>query len=289
MKSRAVQDRTKNQAELFVNRTGIMTNPDLSAQLIRSAKETIPSSSGDGKEAASHRAQHSTDEFRIGSSPVAPAGPDDANEPELPPGAEGLSMLLDKLGERLAFEREGTRLYEAFLQKVETTESTSDMGPSPGDLRHICAEELEHFKLLQQAISGMRGDATIQSPSADVAGVLSHGVLQIVTDPRTTVPQALQAMLTAELADNDGWQMLKMLAEKLKCSDLANQCEKAFQEEQEHLTKVRGWLASIILGSVAPNEALPGNGGPEVKPRSNKGSKRSTRSRTSKRAKKRKR
>jgi hypothetical protein len=290
MKSHTGQEKTKiTEAELLVNRTGIMTNPDLSAELIRGAKRTVPSSSGNAKEAAAQRAEYSSEEFHIGSPPVALEDRDHGTEQELSAGGEGPSMLLDKLGERLAFEREGTRLYEAFLQKVETTDSTSDKGPSPADLRHICAEELEHFKLLQKAISEMRGDATVQSPSADVAGVLSHGVLQIVTDPRTTVPQALQAMLTAELADNDGWQMLKTLAEKLKCSDLANQCEKAFQEEQEHLTKVRGWLSSIILSSAMPNESLPGDGGYEVEPRSSKRSKRSTRSRTSKRTKRRKR
>jgi hypothetical protein len=175
--------------------------------------------------------------------------------------ADRMSVLLDKLGERLAFERQGTRLYQGFLQKLEQAQTEHDGGPSPEDLRHICDEELEHFVMLQKAIIAIGGDATVQTPSADVAGVLSHGILQIVSDPRTTIPQTLQAVLNAERADNDGWQMLKGLAANLGFSDLEKKCEKAFQEEQEHLENVRAWLTEMTLtealgeeGALEPDE-----------------------------------
>jgi Mn-containing catalase len=72
-----------------------------------------------------------------------------------------------------------------------------NLGPSSEDLNHIYIEELEHFKLLQKAIANLGGDATVQTPSADVVGVLSHGIVQVVSDPRTTIPQTLQAVLSA--------------------------------------------------------------------------------------------
>ena len=247
MKTGQVGDkREKSEAELFFNRTGIMTNPDMSAELIRGAKKTIPSSSGSGKEAAASRTEYLIKELPIGSSPIIING-ENASQDELSANADRISVLLDKLGERLAFERQGTRLYEAFLQKLQATPAEAVNGPSSEDLRHICDEELAHFKLLQKAITEIGGDATIQTPSADVAGVLSHGILQIVSDPRTTFPQTLQAMLTAELADNDGWQMLRELASKLEYSDLEEECAKAFQEEQEHLEKVCQWLSEMTL------------------------------------------
>ena len=89
------------------------------------------------------------------------------------------------------------------------------------------------------------------APSADVAGVLSHGVMQVVSDPRTTIPQTLQAMLTAELVDNDGWQMLQDLAAELGQDDLEEQCRRAYEEEQEHLEKVRDWLTSMTMDEVS--------------------------------------
>jgi hypothetical protein len=272
------------EAELFVNQTGIMANPDLAAELIQGAKKTIPSSESDGKKVEANRAAYLKEGLPIGSLPVIAVN-GQLGEEELAADADRMSVLLDKLGERLAFERQGTRLYEAFIQKLEQAPLEHSVGPSSEDLRHICEEELEHFKLLQKAITGIGGDATVETPSADVVGVLSHGIMQIVGDPRTTIPQTLQAILSAELADNDGWQMLGKLAGQLRFPDLVTKCEKAFEEEQEHLENVRGWLSEMTLSEAAGEEqALDAK--QRAQRRQAKQPKRSTQTRSSKRTKK---
>ena len=233
-----------SKQEILGNRTGIMTNPELSIEMIEGAKQTTPSSQGDATELASVRSEYIEEGVPIGSSPIMLEVSEDG---ESVGQFDGLAVLLDKLGERLAFERQGTRLYEAFLQKCESLTLEDASGPTIEELRHICEEELEHFHLLQNAIIALGGDATVQTPSADVAGVLSHGVMQVVSDPRTSIPQTLQAMLTAELVDNDGWQMLQDLAAELGQDDLETQCGKAYEEEQEHLEKVREWLTSMTM------------------------------------------
>jgi hypothetical protein len=233
-----------SKQEIFGNRTGIMTNPELSIEMIEGAKQTSPSSQGDATGLASVKAEYIEEGVPIGSAPVMVEVSEDG---ESLGQFDGLAVLLDKLGERLAFERQGTRLYEAFLQKCESLTPQDASGPSVEELRHICEEELEHFHLLQNAIIALGGDATVQTPSADVAGVLSHGVMQVVSDPRTTIPQTLQAMLTAELVDNDGWQMLQDLAAELGQDDLEEQCRRAYEEEQEHLEKVRDWLTGMTM------------------------------------------
>jgi hypothetical protein len=270
----------------LMNRTGIMTNPDLSAEMIKGAKETVPSSKGDAQGMiAANRAEYLEEALPIGSKPVVLNGHgEEGNGAE----ADSLALFLDKLGERLAFERQGTRLYETVIQKCRLLGNGSGEGPSLDDLRHIHEEELQHFHLLQKTITEMGGDATVQTPSADVAGVLSLGILQIVTDPRTTVAQTLQAMLNAELADNDGWQMLSEIASTLGRTDLEAQFDKALEHEQEHLENVRAWLASLMLQEV---NALPGGegaleaGGSEPRGRS---AKRKNGSRSSKNKKKKK-
>jgi len=235
-----------------VNRTGIMTNPQLSAELITGAEETEPDSEGDAADLAEIRADYLNELVPIGSPPLIL----EAEEGENPSPLEGMAVLLDKLGERLAFERQGTRLYQAVLQKCEALNVENSAGPSVEDLQHICNEELDHFKLLQKAITKLGGDATIQTPCADVAGVLSMGMVQVVSDPRTTVPQMLQALLTAELADNDGWQLLQDLAAELGADDLEEQCRQCFDEEQEHLEKVRAWLLSMTLAQAAAGRQM---------------------------------
>jgi rubrerythrin len=237
-----------SKQEILGNRTGIMTNPELSIEMIEGAKQTVPTSQGDATEMAAVKTEYIEEAVPIGSSPVMVEVSENG---ESVGQFDGLAVLLDKLGERLAFERQGTRLYEAFLQKCESLTLEDASGPSVEELRHICEEELEHFHLLQNAITALGGDATVQTPSADVAGVLSHGVMQVVSDPRTTIPQTLQAMLTAELVDNDGWQMLQDLAAELGQDDLEEQCRKAYEEEQEHLEKVRDWLTSMTMDEVS--------------------------------------
>ena len=41
------------------------------------------------------------------------------------------------------------------------------------------------------------------------------GIMQVLTDPRSSLAQCLQVMLTAELTDNDGWELLIKLADNL--------------------------------------------------------------------------
>ncbi|HEX5605360.1 MAG TPA: ferritin-like domain-containing protein [Candidatus Binatia bacterium] len=239
MKSKSTEASGREGA---TNRTGIMFNPELSAELILGAEAATRSGTEGGAE-VTDQATYLTETAPIGSLPAMVADDGEANG--------SISILLDKLGERLAFERQGTRLYQAFVQKVEALGDGASAGPSSEELRHICEEELQHFRLLQKIITELGGDATVQTPSADVVGVLSHGMVQVVSDPRTTIAQCLQAVLTAELADNDGWQMLSALAEAVGNSDLVDQCEKAFEEEQEHLEDVRAWLNEMTANEAA--------------------------------------
>jgi bacterioferritin (cytochrome b1) len=234
------------EAEEF-NRTGIMTNPELSAELIEGARQTTPSSDGDADALAELRSQYLQERLPIGSPPMVAEVSEDG---EILGPLEGMTILLDKLGERLAFERQGTRLYETVIQKCQLLEPEDGSGPSLEELRHICDEELEHFRMLQKAITDLGGDATAKTPCADIAGVMSKGVLEVAVDPRTTIPQTLQALLTAELVDNDGWQMLQDLAAELGQDDLEEQCRQAFEQEQEHLEKVRDWLTTMTMDEV---------------------------------------
>ena len=256
MAKEELTEETVEGQEFFINRTGIMLNPELGAELLQGAKETVPSSDGDGEDMRQERAEYLQEGTPIGSYPTLVNEQEAENAEESAPEDKGMAILLDKLGERLAFERQGTRLYEAFIQKVEGLPIADGKAPEVESLRHIRDEEFEHFELLQQAIVQLGGDATVQTPSADVAGVISHGVLQIISDPRTTIAQSLQAILAAELADNDGWQMLQDLTEQLGHAELATQCSEALEQEQEHLENVRAWFSNIILSEAAGPEGL---------------------------------
>jgi rubrerythrin len=150
-------------------------------------------------------------------------------------------VLIDKLGERMAFERTGARLYEAFILKCETALPE----PSIGFLREIHADELRHFTMLKEVLEELGADPTAVTPCANVAGVASAGLLQVVNDPRTSVPQAALAILTAELVDNDGWGMLIELTDKAGLDQITARFHQAKEAEERHLDTIRLWLSEM--------------------------------------------
>jgi hypothetical protein len=117
-------------------------------------------------------------------------------------------------------------------------------------LQHFRDEEAEHFALVVAAMQRLGADPTAMTPCADVVGVTSMGVLQAISDPRTNLAQSLNALLTAELTDNAGWELLIELAEASNQSEIAQSFEKALAQEQVHLTTVRSWLAEAVLDQV---------------------------------------
>jgi ferritin-like protein len=161
-------------------------------------------------------------------------------------------VLLDKLAERLAFERTGARLYDALLTKL-------DVAGAAGSISHalvagIRDDEARHMLLAKEAIEALGGDPTAQTPSADVAGVESMGLVQVLSDPRTSLAQSLHAILTAELSDNAGWEVLIALAWGHGQGDMAERFSEALQLERRHLDLVQTWYEEAIGldGSVRP-------------------------------------
>jgi len=150
-------------------------------------------------------------------------------------------VLIDKLGERMAFERTGTRLYELMCMKLDLRGSWSG-GPDRQDLVQIRNDEHQHFQLLAEAIRELGGDPTAVTPAADLVAVESQGLQAVVADPRTTPAQALHAIMSAELVDGAGWELLIQLAQAAGRDPMVVRFRQAAVKEEEHLRKVRRWL-----------------------------------------------
>lgn len=219
------------------NRTGMLISPEMAQEMV-DASESAEPTPGQIEDLADYRAPYIEEGFPVGSPPTLPTAEGEDQT--------GMAVLLDKLSERLAFERTGTRLYEALINKCEVLGEDAT-GPTLAELEEIGAEELNHFLMLNSVIAELGGDPTVQSPSADVAGVASLGIVQVLNDPRTTVTQCLQAILTAELTDNDGWSMLIDLAENLGFSEMSEQFKEALEREETHLESVRTWLSARVM------------------------------------------
>ena len=228
-----------------LNRTGIGTSPIDSDDIIKTAREACPPSATDGHAVAALRREYDSESEPVGTVPIpttlkgALKGAMDALR------GRKVTAFVDKLGERLAFERTSTRLYEAILSKHDAMGTWSG-GPTRAELEQIHDEELAHVDLVRATIEGLGADPTAETPAADVAGVASSGLLLVATDPRTSLAQSLSAVLAAELCDNDGWQMLACAARAAGKDDLVSRFEKAMEVEARHLASVRVWLRADL-------------------------------------------
>jgi ferritin-like metal-binding protein YciE len=154
-------------------------------------------------------------------------------------------VLVDKLGERLAFERTGVRLYEALLVKAQAASSGPMLDVSA--VQRIRDDEESHFHMVARHMVSLGADPTAMTPCADVAGVQAMGHMQVLTDPRTSVAQALNSILAVELADNASWELLIELAQDAGQSDMAQAFNVALETERQHLQTVQGWLRQAVM------------------------------------------
>lgn len=243
------------------NRTGLDMSPTHSKQLLETLKGVDglqPPPAGDGHALAEMRTAYRAEAEPLGTVP-APA----SLEGMAKSGAKMLTgkrpqIFLDKLAERAAFERGGTRLYEGILVKLRAQSRASSAGELPQDLTEtlltqIREQEAEHFRLVTECIEQLGGDPTVETPSADLVGIESMGLIQTVSDPRTTLTQSLHAALAAELIDHDGWELLVKLAQEMGDATMVSRFNDALLQEAEHVRRVRGWYEQLTLaeGGVA--------------------------------------
>lgn len=248
----------KEPTELRQNRTGIATSPALAREMIENAQEFSPAGVPTDLPLEPIRASFIREAEPAGSMPP-PAGLKEMVKSALKAfQGENVAVLLDAMGARLAFERTGTRMYEALVTKARTI-GPQEGGPSAADLEEIRADELSHFRMVRDAIELLGGDPTAMTPSANIQAMASSGVLQIATDPRLGMRESLNAALIAELSDRDSWEMLIRLAAALEQTDLVESFSAALATEERHLRRVRGWMSAMtrLAAGAEMDPAMP--------------------------------
>jgi bacterioferritin (cytochrome b1) len=234
-----------NTVSVGMNRTGLDMAPRSRETLVAFSQEQADRASHDPSGIDELRKTVALESDRVGTVPVPARLKGMASTVVDKLKGSNPEVLIDKLGERLAFERTGVRQYEALIVKVGAANS----GPMVdiGALQEIRDDELSHFQLLATSLQQIGADPTAMTPCADVTGVQALGHLQVLTDPRTTVSQALSSILQIELADNAGWELLIELAQAAGREDMVQSFTAAMATEAHHLQLVQGWMRQAVL------------------------------------------
>lgn len=234
----------KREAKLGMNLTGIQTSPIDSKAMIEFAERIAPDVPGNMDMLNNMRQTFVREAEPIGSVPLPGTVRGTINSLVEKIKGQPIEIFIDKLGERIAFERTGVRVYEALIPKAVALEVGRNIIQILEQFHH---EEAEHLSIVVDALDSLGGDPTALTPAADVAAVGSSGVLKVIADPRTNFIQSLDALLIAELTDHAAWELLIDLAASLKKSNLVTSFEKALIQEQNHLTVVKKLLSDQLL------------------------------------------
>ncbi|HWE31272.1 MAG TPA: ferritin-like domain-containing protein [Polyangia bacterium] len=157
-----------------------------------------------------------------------------------------MDALVDKLCERLAVETGGVGIYRAAIAKIDDPTIAVR-------LEHFMQEEAEHRDLLEAYLTRL-GVEDRETPSARLARHEGEAFLALIGEADTP-GQVLNIMLTIELMDENGWEMIINLGRDLGDDQLVRTLDRPLQEEKEHLRGVRGMLAQINRELVMTGEA----------------------------------
>ena len=239
-----------------MNKTGIQMSPLETGRMLDDDDILTRGTPGDDSAALEMREAYIADSGGVGSIPAPGTMTGMVSMGVNMLTGDKPQILLDKMAERLAFERTGTRLYDALLTKLDVLQSDGNAATSMGSITReqaasIRGDEARHMLLMKEAIESMGGDPTAQTPSADVVGVESMGMVQVLNDPRTSLSQSLHAILTIELCDNAGWETLIALAEEGGHDKLVDRFSDALVQERTHLSLVQTWYEETVGLSAA--------------------------------------
>lgn len=237
----------EKQTSMGTNRTGIDMSPIDSKEMSRGAREYTNAAAGRSQLREKIEQQYLDAANQIGSVPLPGTMKGAFKATMQKASGRHPEVFINKLGQRLAFERTGTRLYEAVIRKCRVLAEAGEQLPFElTEIDHIRSEELEHFHLLKECLTQIGADPTAITPDANVSAVASMGYQRALCDPRTNVPQCLNLLLELELADVAAWDMLIELADDMGMDEMVRQFRQAKSEEDEHERKLRSWCKAAV-------------------------------------------
>lgn len=157
--------------------------------------------------------------------------------------------VIDLLLGRLEFERSGVALYDSIIAKVEAS-ADEDAQRMLDQLREHRDQEKEHEEWLEEQVRTLGGDAHGQSEMSELVKRESKGIEDVILDGDNDLSHLMHALLTAELADNAGWDLLVELAEEAGDREAKKAFKKRLHEEEDHLLLVQRAVERLACRSV---------------------------------------
>lgn len=156
-------------------------------------------------------------------------------------------IFIRKLYERLACKRNGTRIYNALISKLENElgNDNSEYQMNITLLEEFRSQEAEHFSILSDCIKKLGADPA-RIPDAVEISVAARTYMNIITHPQASISQCIGTMLHLEFVDNAAWESLIQMADAMSLSNMADEFRFMLRQEEIHLVTFREWYEEVV-------------------------------------------
>jgi bacterioferritin (cytochrome b1) len=169
--------------------------------------------------------------------------------------SKNVAKVIDLLSERLAFERAGVKLYDTLLGRLRASDDPA-LKSLLGHVKEHREQEKEHEEWLEEQIRALGGDAHVPTEQSLLVQAESEGIERVMRRDEK-IAHDFHALLTAELADNAGWDLLVQIADEFGDSEAKREFKKRLHTEEQHLIFVRKTLLELIKKDVNAQPAAP--------------------------------
>jgi hypothetical protein len=158
------------------------------------------------------------------------------------------------LDERLVFERASVKLYDRVLGELRAF-GADDLRGLEGELVASRNEEVEHLAWLEGELRALRPAA---GGAQDASAADAARRMEEVADGDVPLPQLVNTLLAAKLADDAGWIGLVQLAGEAGDVEARRELRRRLHEEEDHLALIRRVMEKLLFTEVLAEEAAPG-------------------------------
>ncbi len=168
--------------------------------------------------------------------------------------------IVDMLNERLTFERSTVRLYDKIIDEMRKS-NEPQIARMMDSMQAHRDQEKEHEEWLEEQIRACGADPQTETDHSRLVKTESKGVEEVILKGDGQIFDLFHALLTTELVDNAGWDLLVQLAEETGDSSAKREFKKRLDEEEAHLVFVRRALEKLafreVLGEQVSMPASP--------------------------------
>jgi hypothetical protein len=169
------------------------------------------------------------------------------------------AQIEELLYQALETEMGGVQVYTTALRCVQNE-----------DLQEEWEEYLEqtkkHEQIMRDVCQSFGLDLDKETPGRQIVRTKGETLVKAMEmalkagDPAAAELVACECVVDAEIKDHQNWELMSMVAEKLKGSEkkaLEDACEEVEEEEDEHLYHTKGWCRELWIQSLGLPAQLP--------------------------------